>query len=49
MKRNEKTCAEIAQNMQSYVAPEIEVLKINVENGFGGSFLQQEPSYWEDM
>ena len=50
MKRNENTCAEIAQNMQSYVAPEVKIIEVKVEKGFAVSNgEQQEDSPWYDM
>ena len=34
---------------KDYAQPMIEVVKIEVEMGFGQSNSQQEPSPWEDM
>ena len=32
-----------------YTQPSIEVVRVDVESGFGDSYSQQEPSPWDDM
>lgn len=36
-----------SREMATYVAPQVEVIEVEVEKGFALS--QQEPSPWEDM